>query len=112
MAADSAGVLTVKTGSDSRNQRRSGRGGESTYWDIEDVQFHCRLGRSTAWRLVRRDDFPSPVIFSPRGVMWPREEVIEFMERRRDPDHYRGKDVQATREGDQAFASRPVRRRD
>jgi predicted DNA-binding transcriptional regulator AlpA len=86
--------------------------GESTYWDIEDLQFHCRIGRSTAWRLVRRDDFPSPVVFNPRGVLWPREEVIAFMEQHREPDHYRrGDRAEAPHRREPAFSSRPTRRR-
>ncbi len=85
---------------------------QSTYWDIDDLQFHCRIGRSTAWRLVRRDDFPSPIVFNPRGVLWPREEVIAFMEQHREPDHYRRQvKIEPSRRGEPAFASRPARRR-
>ena len=61
---------------------------EPVYWDIDDVQFHCRIGRSTAWRLVREDGFPPPVVLGKRTVLWPREEVIAFVEDRRDPRHY------------------------
>ncbi len=86
--------------------------GESTYWDIDDLQFHCRMGRSTAWRLVKRDDFPKPIVFSPRGVLWPREEVIAFMEQRREPNHYRRcVQTEPSRGCEPAFASRPARRR-
>ncbi len=81
--------------------------GESTYWDIDDVQFHCRIGRSTAWRLVRRDGFPAPVVFSPRGVLWPREEVVAFMELHRNPSHYRCEDHGSPpRRREAAFSSR------
>lgn len=62
--------------------------GEPTYWDIDDVQFNCRIGKSTAWRLVREEGFPPPVILGRRTVLWPREEVIAFVEDRRDPRHY------------------------
>jgi len=86
--------------------------GDSTYWDIEDVQFHCRIGRSTAWRLVRRDGFPAPVVFSPRGVLWPREEVVAFMELHRNPGHYRREDHNdSPRRHEAAFSSRSSRRR-
>lgn len=63
--------------------------GEAAYWDITDIQFHCRISRSTAWRLVRDDSFPHPVVLGTRSLLWPRCEVHEFMEARRDPEHYR-----------------------
>ncbi len=57
----------------------------AVYWDIRDVQFHCRVGRSTAWRMVRESGFPAPIVYSKRCVMWPSAEVIAFLEQRRDP---------------------------
>ncbi len=97
---------------DHRRESHRPTGGHSTYWDIDDLQFHCRIGRSTAWRLVRRDDFPSPIVFNPRGVLWPREEVIVFMEQHREPDHYRSGDrAEAPRRREPVFSSRPTRRR-
>ena len=84
----------------------------ATYWDIDDVQFHCRVSRSTAWRLVRSDGFPPPVVFG-RRVVWPRVEVVIFMEERRDPNYYAAQDQSAGAPPGRApaFASRPVRRR-
>lgn len=79
------------------------------YWNIRDIQFSCRVSRSTAWRMVREDDFPSPIVYGTRLVVWPRAEVIEFLERRRDPHHYAvadTKDRTAT-----TFTARSVRRR-
>lgn len=61
----------------------------AAYWDIRDVQFHCRMGRSTAWRLVREDGFPAPVLCGKRIVLWPRDEVMLFLDGRRSPGHYR-----------------------
>jgi predicted DNA-binding transcriptional regulator AlpA len=85
----------------------------ATYWDISDVQYHCRLGRSAAWRLVRRDGFPAPVVLSQREVLWPRDEVIAFLDKHRDPQHY-NKDLPApaapARAG-QHFMVRAVRSR-
>ncbi len=90
----------------------SSRVADSTYWTIRDIQFHCRIGRSTAWRLVRRHDFPPPVVFGARAVMWPRAEVIDFMELHRRPDHYRGDtDDRSHGEPKETFVSRPVGRR-
>ncbi len=61
---------------------------DSHYWDIDDIQFHCRIGRTTAWRLVRSNTFPAPVVLGPKSLVWPREEVVTFMEARRQSDHY------------------------
>lgn len=81
-------------------------------WNIRDVQFHCRIGRSTAWRLVREDGFPAPILYGKRCVLWPRAEIMKFLEARRDPSHY---ETQVPRRRSPAqpsppFASRPVRR--
>jgi len=84
----------------------------ATYWDIDDVQFHCRVSRSTAWRLVRSDGFPPPAVFG-RRVVWPRAEVVIFMEDRRVPNYYADRDQRAgvTDGRAPAFTSRQVRRR-
>jgi len=58
------------------------------YWDIRDIQFQCRVSRSTAWRMVRESEFPEPVVYGKKCVLWPREEVVRFLEGRRDPGHY------------------------
>lgn len=84
----------------------------AVYWDIRDLQFHCRIGRSTAWRLVREEGFPAPVVYGKRGVIWPSAEVIQFLERRRDQAHY-NKPAGSRRDAPAVsqFAVRPVRRR-
>ena len=78
----------------------------ATYWDVADIQFHCRLGRSAAWRLVKRTGFPAPVVLSKREVFWPRDEVIAFLECYRDPDHYSACDPQPNRTATPAFTTR------
>ncbi len=87
-------------------------GEEAHYWSIRDIAFHCWMGRSTAWGLVREDGFPTPVVHGQRCVLWPRDEVIEFMDVCRDPSHYRRGGV-PTSEGSQSapFSARPVRGR-
>ena len=79
------GAVTVAEGRRSRL-----RDPDPTYWDIDDVQFHCRIGRSTAWRLVREEGFPAPVVLGRRTLVWPRKEVIAFVDEKRDPNHYSG----------------------
>lgn len=71
-----------------RIARRCEATGAATYWDIDDIQFHCRIGRTTAWGLVKLQDFPPPVVLGPKGLVWPRAEILTFMESRRRPEHY------------------------
>jgi len=80
---------------------------DPTFWDIEDVQFHCRIGRSTAWRLVREAGFPAPVVLGRRTIVWPRSEVIAFIDEKRDPGHYV---VEAQVAREPMFSVRPNRR--
>ncbi len=61
---------------------------QSAFWDISDIQFHCRISRSTAWRLVRTEGFPPPAVLGKRSVIWPRGEVLDFVESRRESKHY------------------------
>ena len=86
---------------------------DATYWDIHDIQFHCRLSRTSAWELARgHRDFPSPVVLGRKSLIWPRAEVVAFMEAHRRRDHYpRRKSGSATASENRgpAFASRPIR---
>src|SRR3954451_12554829 len=84
------------------------RESEPVYWDIDDLQFHCRIGRSTAWRLVREDGFPPPVVLGRRTLLWPRAEVISFVEEKREPTHYLSVAPSSLSSG---FTVRPNRRR-
>ena len=86
---------------------------DATYWDINDIQFHCRLSRTSAWDLARgHKDFPPPVVLGRKSLLWPRDEVVAFMEAHRRRDHYsHGKDRSATPSENHGpgFASRPIR---
>ena len=64
---------------------------ETTYWNVDDIQFHCRIGRTRAWRLVREPDFPAPVVLGATTLIWPRIEVVRFLEARRQVDRYPGR---------------------
>jgi predicted DNA-binding transcriptional regulator AlpA len=81
---------------------------DAVYWDIRDIQFHCRVSRSTAWRMVDEPDFPLRMTYG-RCVRWPRAEVMQFLENRRvQPSiSQRGHRQLAT----SGFTTRPVRRR-
>lgn len=81
----------------------------STYWGIADLEYHCRVSRKTAWRLVRTAGFPAPVVLG-RRVLWPRDEVLTFIEERRDPYHY-ATELPPTTRAHAPFSTREVRRR-
>lgn len=87
----------------------------AAYWDIQDIQFHCRISRTTAWRLVREEGFPAPVVLGPRNLIWPRSEVIAFFETRRRPGHYEpptdATSRRPTGRDSAPYVSRAVRRR-
>jgi predicted DNA-binding transcriptional regulator AlpA len=93
-----------------------GRGGffaerdaRPVYWAIRDIQFHCRVSRSTAWRLVRSPGFPRAAVLSPKTVRWRRDEVEAFVDARRESAQNSAPEappVEAT-----AYVARPVRAR-
>lgn len=45
------------------------------------------LGRSTIYRLIAANEFPSPVRLSPRVVAWRREELDRWSEARAKATH-------------------------
>ena len=65
-------------------------GVEPIFWTIGDIQVRCRVGRTTAWKLVKRCDFPPPVVVGTRKLVWPATEVLSYIESLRREDHYVG----------------------
>ena len=108
-------LMGTSGGSYERLRNRCAGTGEATYWDIEDIQFHCRLSRTTAWRLARHDaGFPIPVILGPRNFVWPRAEVVAFLEARRRAAPQGKKPTRTSRvpnEQAAAYSPRPLRSR-
>jgi predicted DNA-binding transcriptional regulator AlpA len=45
---------------------------------IREVALWFGLGRTAAYELTHRDDFPVPVVISPRCYRWPAREVAVF----------------------------------
>jgi predicted DNA-binding transcriptional regulator AlpA len=86
---------------------------DAIYWDVDDIQHHCRISRTTAWRLIRTEpDFPPPVVLGPKSLVWPRREVVAFMEARRRAGYYASADAQAQHGAmlrETLYISRPVR---
>lgn len=42
----------------------------------------CGFSVSTLERLLARNEFPSPILLSPRRVGWPRSVVLEWRSKR------------------------------
>ena len=60
--------------------------GEDRLIDITDIRALTKLGRTSAYELTRRPEFPSPVPFSPRCYRWWASEVMAFLAAlRQDP---------------------------
>jgi predicted DNA-binding transcriptional regulator AlpA len=102
---------------DVRNKRERPRRevstAEATYWDIDDLQFHCRIGRTTAWRLVRTDGFPPPVVLGPKNLVWPRRAVLAYMESCTHEDHYASRPISSSKLAQAvSYRSRPVANRE
>jgi predicted DNA-binding transcriptional regulator AlpA len=59
---------------------------------IEDIRTLFKLGRTAAYELTHRPDFPEPVPISPRCYRWWASEVDEFVDslRRQRPDQSAG----------------------
>lgn len=57
---------------------------EPDFWSIHDIQFHCRIGRTRAWELVHESGFPPPIAIGARRI-WPRSEVLAFLDTCRQP---------------------------
>ncbi|MHB8463378.1 MAG: helix-turn-helix transcriptional regulator [Acidimicrobiales bacterium] len=105
--AASAELLVARS---ARSRRDLAGRAPPTYWNIDDIQFECRIARSSAWRLVRRAAFPMPVRVGTRSVVWPRLEVVAFLDNRRGLG-YKGSDLsRSIGESRVEFASRRPRR--
>jgi predicted DNA-binding transcriptional regulator AlpA len=87
----------------------NGTAADPDFWDINDIQFHCRIGRTKAWELVREAGFPPPVVMGKRRI-WPRLEVLAFLGRLRQQDYYANLRVESGPEP-VPYLVRQVRRR-
>ena len=61
---------------------------------IGDIRMLFKLGRTAAYELTHRPDFPEPVPISPRCYRWWASEVEAFTDslRRKRPDQSAGRD--------------------
>ncbi|MFW3615527.1 helix-turn-helix transcriptional regulator [Billgrantia antri] len=47
-----------------------------------EVLRRCGISNSTLHRLIKADDFPTPVQLSPRAVAWVESEISQWIEHR------------------------------
>lgn len=46
---------------------------------VRDVLLRTGLSRSTIWRLVRKGEFPAPLILSANAIGWASQEVEAWL---------------------------------
>jgi predicted DNA-binding transcriptional regulator AlpA len=80
------------------------------YWDIRDIQFHLRIGRTFAWQLVKADGFPPPLVLGRRRMCWLAADVRSYAATRRDAERHRPA-VRRTERGPSYVVRSPRRRR-
>ena len=51
---------------------------------VAEVMDRCGFKRTTLHRLVKRDDFPKPVMLTNRAVAWLESDVEEWIESRHE----------------------------
>lgn len=51
---------------------------------VDEVCSMVGLSRSTIWRLIKSEEFPTGRLISPRSRRWRESEVMAWMEERRD----------------------------
>ena len=44
-----------------------------------EVEARTGLSRSAIYRLMREENFPTPIKIGPRAVRWPQSEINEFI---------------------------------
>ena len=93
-------------GRDRTAQDRAG----ARYWSIEDIRLECAISLSSAWRLVRREGFPAPVVLGPKLIRWRRTEVIRFIDGLEAPDRYDATREAAVAGTSPTYTARAVRR--
>src|ERR1700722_12713901 len=80
-----------------------------TLLDIGDIRQFFKLGRTAAYELTHRPDFPDPVLISPRCYRWWASEVSAFATAlRRDGHHARRQRLPRSRACQQATMPRRI----
>ena len=65
---------------------------------VRDIRVLFALGRTAAYELTRRPDFPEPVVVSPRCYRWWASEVTAFAARLRNERPSSGRATDRRRE--------------
>ncbi|MBN1662868.1 MAG: AlpA family phage regulatory protein [Deltaproteobacteria bacterium] len=50
------------------------------FYRLPDVQARYGISRSTVYKWISEDKFPSPVMLGPRVSAWPEEKLDQFDE--------------------------------
>lgn len=81
-------------------------------WDIRDIQYQLRIGRTLAWQLVKGDGFPTPVILGKRRLCWIASEVRGYLRTKKETglDQAVGSASEAARPGGYRARERRGRR--
>jgi prophage regulatory protein len=75
---------------------------ESKYLTMKEVRERVRLSRSTIYRKMNKEEFPSPFQFSDSILFWKESEIEQWLEsrpRRRTPEVVRLDPITATQRG-------------
>ena len=107
MKTPSSRVVSIDTAAESTSKAAAQPSPE--YWDIRDIQFHLRIGRTFAWQLVKGEGFPPPVVLGCRRMCWLAADVRDYAATRRDAKRHRP--VVRRTEGGPSYVVRPQRRR-
>ena len=80
------------------------------YWSIDDIRLECGVSLSSAWRLVRREGFPSPVVLGSKLIRWRRADVLRFVDALEAPGRYANRSGPRVVSAPAAHTVRAVRR--
>ena len=101
--------MTQSVGRRTADRTAEDRAG-ARYWSIDDIRLECGVSLSSAWRLVRREGFPAPVVLGPKLIRWRRTDVLRFIDDLAAPGRYASKSDPGAPGAPAAHTVRAVRR--
>ncbi|MGX5672453.1 helix-turn-helix transcriptional regulator [Thermomonas fusca] len=54
-----------------------------TYLRMPELTRRLGIARSTIYKLMQQDDFPKPLKLTPRAVAWSRQDIEDYLRRKR-----------------------------
>lgn len=64
-----------------RLQKKSWAASDSLLLRLDDVCTLLNVSPSTLKRMIKRGEFPPPIIISDRIRAWPRSQLVQYVER-------------------------------